>query len=273
MNIKITKNNMKRMLLTLFTLALSFINPALADTDSKVYSTVSYGSLSNGIDNDNRSAIIEQNKTMLITDQLTAKATGKSRSQMISEQQANDLTTRLTQSRHLTFSVANPYLPEFSIYNATTVLQNDDDRDGFYQTFSVIFDADINSDIGNVYARLYLSHDGGPWIHYYTTDNFTIYNDSEQDAYEVITTFRDDYPAGYYDILIDLYQVGYSGIVATYSADNNSALFALPLESSHNDDLYVEDVYLYHGGSFSVMLLILLLTVLAIRLKTRTVIR
>lgn len=271
-NIKIPKLNIKHLifnpvLLILIILSLLLMTPAFAEDDAKAYSTISYGALSSNIDNDNRSAIIEQNKSILITDQFTDKATGKNRAQIITEQQTDNLSEDLSQTR--SFSITSNYFPEFSIYNATTVLQNDNDRDGFYQTFSVIFDADINggSNIGNVYAQLYLSHDGGPWTHYYTTDTFTIYNESEQDAYEVITTFRDSCPPGYYDVLIDLYQVGYSGIVATYSADNNSALFALPLESSNNDELYIEAAYIYHGGSLSGGVLVMLLTVLIIRLK------
>jgi hypothetical protein len=264
-----------RLLLAFFLFNIFTINTAFAEENPSSYATVSYGALTHNIDNDNRSAIIAQNKTMLITDQLTTKATGKSREQIISEQQTQNLSGNLSQTRSLSLSISSDYFYEFSIYNATTVLHSDDDQDGFYQTLSVIFDADINgnNNIGNVYAKLYLSQNGSPWSHYYTTDSFTIYNDSEQDTYEVITTFRDSYPPGYYDVLIDLYQVGYSGIVATYSADNSSALFALPLESSNNDDVYVEGVYVYHGGSFSLGLLIILLTTLIFRLKKRTVIQ
>ncbi len=51
-------------------------------------------------------------------------------------------------------------------------LQDDYDGDGYYQTLTVVFDADIYSydghDLGEVYARLYLSENGGPWFHYYT---------------------------------------------------------------------------------------------------------
>jgi len=57
----------------------------------------------------------------------------------------------------------------FSIYNAASYLLDDIDSDGYYQSFSVTFDADFYpisyADYANVYAELYLSRDGGPWIH------------------------------------------------------------------------------------------------------------
>nr|WP_315903053.1 choice-of-anchor H family protein [Shewanella sp. KJ10-1] len=55
---------------------------------------------------------------------------------------------------------------DFSFYDAQTRLFEDYDYDGFYQTFSVTFDADINSSGGDVqadvFAELYLSQNGGP---------------------------------------------------------------------------------------------------------------
>jgi len=244
----------------------------LAEDITNNQSTVSYGGLRSSIDDSHRAAIIEQNKTLLITDQIAGLASGKDRETIISEQTAQSPSASMAQSRSLNISLAANYQVEFNIYDATTILHNDSDHDGFYQSFSVIFDADVYGeiDIGNVYARLYLSKDGGPWIHYYTTDDFTIYNQSDQDAYEVITTFRDSYPPGYYDVLIDLYEVGYNGIVATYSADNNATLYALPLESSNNDAVYVSGITIRHGGSFSLLSLLILSIGLLMRLQKKS---
>ncbi|MEC4729075.1 choice-of-anchor H family protein [Shewanella sp. D64] len=143
---------------------------------------------------------------------------------------------------------ANPIYNEFAIYEASSRLFEDNDYDGFYQTFSVTFDADVYGYYPNqpaeVYAEMYLSRDGGPWVHYYTTDIFTVVGDSTEDDFEVLTTLNSGYPADYYDVLIDLYEVGYTDIVATVNSDDFASLYALPLESSDRD-------YIDNGNSSS----------------------
>ncbi|GGQ13616.1 choice-of-anchor H family protein [Shewanella litoralis] len=146
---------------------------------------------------------------------------------------------------------------DFSFYDAQSRLFEDYDYDGFYQTFSVTFDADINSSGGDVqadvFAELYLSQNGGPWIHYYSTDVFTLNADSSFDDYEVLTTLANGYQTDHYDVLIDLYELGYADPVATISSDDVDALYALPLESSDRDAVYVEEVYIeeVHAGALS----------------------
>ncbi|WP_445777357.1 choice-of-anchor H family protein [Shewanella sp.] len=152
----------------------------------------------------------------------------------------------------------------FSFYDAQTQLFEDYDYDGFYQTFSVTFDADINSSGGevqaDVFAELYLSQNGGPWIHYYSTDVFTLTADSSFDDYEVLTTLANGYQTDHYDVLIDLYEVGYAEPVATISSDDLDSLYALPLESADRDAVYVEEVYVeeVHGGALGWSMLSLL---------------
>ncbi|GAA5140844.1 choice-of-anchor H family protein [Thalassotalea piscium] len=157
----------------------------------------------------------------------------------------------------------------FSIYQGYSQLIEDFDEDGYYQTFSVTFDADAaTTSYDNqfaVYAELYLSKNGGPWIHYYTTEEFILYGESEEDTYEVYTTLEQGYPTDQYDVLIDLYEVGYTDIVASYSSDNTNDLYALPLESSDYDPKYI--IVEERGGSYSLALLILLFIVLLLRKK------
>ncbi|MCW8994825.1 MAG: hypothetical protein OQK77_03320, partial [Psychromonas sp.] len=74
------------------------------------------------------------------------------------------------------------------------------------------------------------------------------------------------YP-GHYDLLIDLYQVGYSGIVATYSSNDNPALYALPLESDDYDRVYADTIYIHHAGSLSACLLSVLFLLVVSRLS------
>ena len=162
----------------------------------------------------------------------------------------------------------------FVIYEGYSQLIEDYDSDGYYQTFSVTFDADLITynphDEAVVYAELYLSENGGPWQHYYTTDSFIIHGESADDAFEVYSTLAQGFNPNHYDVLIDLYEVGYPNIVASYSSDDSNSLYALPLESSDYDVEYIEyyeETYIY-GGSYSLAaLFIMILTLLLRKIK------
>ncbi|MES9828491.1 MAG: choice-of-anchor H family protein [Candidatus Thiodiazotropha sp.] len=151
---------------------------------------------------------------------------------------------------------------ELSIFDAHTVISRDDDDDGYYHRIKVIFDADTSGDEVWVYARLYLSLEGGPWNHYYTTDLFPIEGDVSDDEYEVVTRLLDGYPSGYYDVLIELYDGDNDLLAVNYGPYEDGDLAVLPLEDSYRDD--------YGGGGASgLMTLLLALTLLVIRFSTR----
>lgn len=248
-------------------LLVSLISKENANVLGTPPSTISYGVLSQAVDDQTRLNIIKQNESSLVSDQLSGKATGISRDKIQKLNQTTSSANLLLQP------MSRSYALEFTLYNAFTLLLDDFDSDVYYQTFSVVFDADMYSydgnDMGEVYARLYLSEDGGPWFHYYTTDNFNIHGDSDTDEYEVITTFMAGYPPGHYDLLIDLYQAGYDGIVATYSSADNQALYALPIESADYDQVYADSLEIHHGGSLSSWSLIMLSLLLVSRLYRR----
>lgn len=264
--------------LLLFTVSLlPFTTVMASDLNSKQY-TVSHGVLKKDLNEQQRKNIIEMNKLNNQADQLTGKASAKTRESIIKSQQKlskpSTINAITTHNGHTNSS--QDYDAEFAIYSASSLLQEDYDGDGYYQTFSVIFDADIYSytqnQFGEVYALLYLSKNGGPWTHYFTTDTFLIEGDTNDDEYEVITTFLSGYSSDEYDVLIDLYQVGYSDIVASYSSDDSNALYALPLESADYDEVYVEpyiEVVEVHGGGSMSMLMLLLLGIFSIRINSR----
>ncbi len=156
----------------------------------------------------------------------------------------------------------------FYIFDAQTMLSVDDDADGFFQHLRVTFDADVDHADAYVYARLYLSFEGGPWNHYFTTDVFQILEDSSYDDYVVETRLLEGYPTGYYDVLIELYDAEWDTHVASYGPYDAEMLFALPLEDQERDypgaDYYtyvVDDCHDCGGGGsfglFSLMLLVL----------------
>ncbi|NQY64970.1 MAG: hypothetical protein HRT38_14810 [Alteromonadaceae bacterium] len=248
-------------------LCLSFavlgMNTATANEAQK---TTSFGAPQKEITEQIRKNYVEQNKSTVLVDQILGKASGKTRTEILRLKKEQDKTISATANSSVTRAARIGH-HEFSIFDANSYLLNDNDFDGFYQTFSVTFDADVynynGSEFVDVYAELYLSKNGGEWLHYFTTDDFIIYSDSSTDDYEVITTLYNGYSSDHYDVLIDLYEVGYSNPVATISSDDTNALFALPLESV-NYDHYEEERHSYssgHGGSLSFIGLTALLLV------------
>jgi hypothetical protein len=151
------------------------------------------------------------------------------------------------------------------IYDASTELISDFNDDGFYHRFSVTIDADTVYDSSYIYARLYLSFEGGPWNHYATSDNYYIYGDSELDAFVIETELADGFPPGYYDVRIELYDADSDDWLLSYGPYDDASLSALPLEDSYFDDQYPVAVYPVetqlvvagHGGSASWWLLLL----------------
>jgi hypothetical protein len=81
----------------------------------------------------------------------------------------------------------------------------------------------------------------------------------------VITQLDSGYVPGNYEVLIDLYEVGYSDVVATYSSNDSSALYGLPLESGDYDPEYIEVEYIEEHSGGSSWLLFGALMVLVIR--------
>ncbi|NMH64715.1 choice-of-anchor H family protein [Shewanella salipaludis] len=167
-----------------------------------------------------------------------AVAQDKTREQVMAEHEAKASAAE-RQASSATEQYSNPAYHEFSIYDVSSRLFEDYDYDGFYQSFSVTFDADVfglEADAyADVFAELYLSKDGGPWIHYFTTEVFTIRGDSDLDDFEVLTNLYSGYSPDHYDVLIDLYEVGFGDVVASISSYDTNELYALPLESSDWD--------------------------------------
>ena len=143
----------------------------------------------------------------------------------------------------------------FYIYDAGSSLRIDRDQDGYHSEFQIRFDADSLVGDVRVYARLYLRRVGeADWQLYHETDDFWIYGESDDDDYYVTTTLDDGFPTSEYDVLIDLYEVGVSGIVATLDATDDVDLLDLPLEEVGLD--VPIDIPGYRLGNVSTTLLI-----------------
>jgi hypothetical protein len=120
----------------------------------------------------------------------------------------------------------------FRIYDAGNVLSSDRDNDGHHSEFRIRFDADVSVGDALVYAKLYVRRvgDTGGWQLYHTTSDFWIYGQTDNDDYYVNTVLDAGFPTADYDVLIDLYESGYSGVVTTLEGYDTAALSYLPLE-------------------------------------------
>lgn len=265
-------------------LGLFFSLTSNAAVDISLVKTSSITGIKSTIDSQNAIEKLKQasslhNQLQVISaDELNTNDSQTENSKLTSKIITNTGNKKRSLAEHL--QQLNQYDYSFSIYQAQTRLIDDYDADGYYQTFSISFDADLISyshfERADVYAELYLSFNGGPWQHYLTTDIFTLYGESSDDEYSIHTRLNQGYVSGEYDILIDLYEVGYDDIVASYSADDDAALIALPLESDEYDEVYVEtnhtDIH-YHGGSVNFTIIAMLMCLLVYRLSLSKTLR
>ncbi len=187
-------------------------------------------------------------------------------------------TTSVKKSSTEQFSISTAS-HDFTLYDASTELISDFNYDGFYHRFSVTFDADTIYDVAYVYAKMYLSYEGGPWNHYATSDDYHIYLDGEDDTMTIETELADGFSPGYYDIRIELYDADHNEWLLSYGPYDDASLSGLPLEDSYYDDFdYVGDGHLTevivsghgHGAMGWLLLLIpaLMTTVRTVRVRT-----
>lgn len=161
--------------------------------------------------------------------------------------------------------MSSSYYGDFSIYDTSVELIEDLDHDGFYHRFSVTLDADTVYSSAHVYAELFISYEGGPWSYYASSEIFAIYGDSANDSFVIESELVDGFPAGHYDIRIDLYDADHHAWLLSYGPYEDSSLSALPVEDSYRDSFYdgasvsyQTDVYVHGNGAMNSWGLLLL---------------
>lgn len=140
---------------------------------------------------------------------------------------------------------------EFWFYDVDVELFSDFDRDGYYSSIDLTFDADTIYNVADVYAVIYLSFDYGPWNEYAVTDDFTIYGASGDDEYFVETDLVSGYVTGEYDVLIELFDAYDGTFVASIGPDESAKLSFLPLEDAGRDTPPGTTVIINEGGGGS----------------------
>ncbi len=124
---------------------------------------------------------------------------------------------------------------DFWIYTADVELFADEDRDGYYHGIDLYFDADTIYAHAEVFAVVYLSLEGGPWVEYAETETFSIFGATSDDDYVIVTELLAGYPTGSYDVLIELFDTWDNSFVADFGPENTSELAYLPLEDADRD--------------------------------------
>jgi hypothetical protein len=261
-----------------FAVAVDSANEISNTANTKVIQSYSSGQVTSSTKSGTQEQVLKDIKQRVLlgdSDQERNKTVNTTRESMIDQKQQqarkSSTTKNMTKSLRLNQTSRSFSDGTFAIYEGYSQLIEDLDADGYFQTFSVTFDADLLTgnphDEAVVYAELYLSENGGPWVHYYSTDNFVIHGESSDDEFEVYSTLEQGFSSNHYDILIDLYEVGYSNMVASYSSDDSNSLYGLPLESSDYDLEYVEYYSEVHsdGGSSSLYSLLMIILILMAR--------
>ena len=179
---------------------------------------------------------------------------------VVSERSGDESYTASGQAERLA-GIANRHDQLFEIYSADVTLTSDLDGDGYHHALNVYFDVDVSYDGANVYAKLYLSREGGPWYQYFTTELFHIHGDDIADAYEVETELLDGYEPGYYAVLVEIYSLDHAPMVASEVLDYHYLGRELPLEDYARDEPYVyyDSYSVSVGGSDAGSLLLMLL--------------
>lgn len=180
-------STLKGIVLSLVVLGFLVFSISNVSANELAQASISYGGKTQQLDDETRKKIILQNSKSTVYDQLIGKSQGKNRKEIIAKKKKNILKKAKTFNgveKSLAPLNTRFYVPEFSVYNAESYLENDIDGDGYYRTFGVLFDVDVYNPNGNedsvIYAELYLSTDGANWEHYYTTDNFLIHGSNEE---------------------------------------------------------------------------------------------
>lgn len=159
-----------------------------------------------------------------------------------------------------------------------TEVSTDRDLDGYYQRFTLSFQPETTSSFEDIYADIYLSYEGRTWDYLTSTAHHRIYGSDVNDVIHLTTVLDYGYPAGYYDVLIEIRDAHTDQLLTSVGPDTEGALALLPLEDDHHDSYYydhgtgVSVGYSIHGsGSFGFASLLVGGGILGLRRMIRTI--
>jgi hypothetical protein len=181
---------------------------------------------------------------------------------------ANDTHNKMVLAKILTVRPeAEAFNQEFWIFDAWIEFYSDDDGDGYFNHFSVEFDADTGYAAAEVYARLYLGKDE-VFREYHNTAKFNIFSDNSDDSFVVESELLNGFSSAEYEVLIELYDAYSDELVAVYDGNDDADLYLLSLESKEYETPQVI-VIREHGGSVSSWGFLMLSVLLIMRQYSR----
>jgi len=133
------------------------------------------------------------------------------------------------------------------IVSVGTSVYSDADQDGFFSKFSLRFDADTAYGEEDVYAQIYLRNDGDNYELFHTSRVFEVYESLGSDEYELDSRLVSNYPAGYYDIRVELRDAYDDELYDMVDASSHRTLSGLPLESSELNGVNTQSLDLVDG--------------------------
>lgn len=158
---------------------------------------------------------------------------------------------------------------EVMIVSVGSSVYSDTDRDGFFTHFSITVDADVDYGSREVQMRIFLRSDGDEYTEFYTSNRFHIYDNLSSDSYSIDSKLVNNYPAGFYDVRIDVIDAFSGERLDSVDAETHSTLFAMPLESAMLDDGPADAIVHENIGSAGIPAILVLLSSLVINLALR----
>lgn len=91
-----------------------------------------------------------------------------------------------------------------SVFSAQSWLIDDNDGDGFYQSFSMDLDIDNNYGSSNVYAEVFISADTINWESLYISEHFLINENDTSDKFSMEFDLASGFVADYYNVQVQI---------------------------------------------------------------------
>lgn len=149
-------------------------------------------------------------------------------------------------------------------------LSRDQDHDGYFSAFSLEMDVDTRDQL-EVYADIFLQRRFQSPQLLHSTRSFHLYGNSTSDEYRVDVTLANNFPAGHYDLIIEIRDAWSEELLDSVSEADFRNLGGLPLEDEsgwvprHDDDTVVVE---YAGATAPLGLLILALSLIFLRTRS-----
>lgn len=123
------------------------------------------------------------------------------------------------------------YTSQIIVSSSNIYLEYDDDSDGYYNRLAIELALAAVTGDRNLQATLYIN-DSHNWTALYTGNPFTISRRDELYRYEIETALSSGYSAGYYELMIELYDSDSGELVYIIDSETDADFASVGLESA-----------------------------------------